>query len=161
MVGGIQFRRYPRILLSRFFSPPDSTVARTFAEIAPAAAPTVVATPQMSTHATVLTTTSALAKMPKSAPVTVRTLPVVIPPVTSVADSISAKAVAMIAAEAGLGPDDLSDEVGFADIGVDSLMSLVISEKFRQDLSITVGGSLFLEYPTVGALRGWLEEYYN
>lgn len=40
-------------------------------------------------------------------------------------------------------------------------MSLVIAEKLREQLSITVSGSLFLEYPTVGDLRAWLMEYYS
>jgi monodictyphenone polyketide synthase len=40
-------------------------------------------------------------------------------------------------------------------------MSLVISEKFREELGVTVTVSLFLEYPTIGDLRSWLLEYYN
>jgi monodictyphenone polyketide synthase len=40
-------------------------------------------------------------------------------------------------------------------------MSLVISEKFREALGVTVTGSLFLEYPTVGDLKSWLLEYYS
>lgn len=56
---------------------------------------------------------------------------------------------------------DLTDDAAFANLGVDSLMNLVIAEKFREDLGIAVGGSLFLEYPTIGALRAWLEEYYS
>jgi acyl carrier protein len=44
---------------------------------------------------------------------------------------------------------------------VDSLMSLVIAENFREQLGVTVSGSLFLEYPTIGDLRAWLEEYHG
>jgi monodictyphenone polyketide synthase len=40
-------------------------------------------------------------------------------------------------------------------------MSLVIAEKFRSVLGVTVAGSLFLEYPTVGDLKAWLLEYYD
>ena len=36
-----------------------------------------------------------------------------------------------------------------------------IVEKFRSELDITVNSSLFLEYPTLGALKRWLQEYYN
>lgn len=66
----------------------------------------------------------------------------------------------LIAKEAGLDLSDLVDDVAFANLGVDSLMSLVIAEKFREELCIVVVGS-FLEYPTVGALRSYLEEYYS
>jgi len=76
-------------------------------------------------------------------------------------DSTAAKALALIANETALELADLQDEASFASLGVDSLMSLVIAEKFREELGVTVGGSLFLEYPTIGDLRGWLEEYYS
>ena len=56
---------------------------------------------------------------------------------------------------------DLEDDASFAELGVDSLMSLVISEKFRTELDVKVGGGLFLDYPTIGDLRKWLEEYYS
>jgi hypothetical protein len=52
----------------------------------------------------------------------------------------------LIADETALELGDLHDEASFAELGVDSLMSLVISEKFREDLGIIVSGSLFLEY---------------
>jgi len=73
--------------------------------------------------------------------------------------SITAKALQLIANEAGLETSDLEDDVSFADVGVDSLMSLLISEKFRIELDVKVDGSLFLDYPTIGDLRKWLEEY--
>jgi monodictyphenone polyketide synthase len=76
-------------------------------------------------------------------------------------DSTTSKALLLIAKEAGMDVAELTDDATFANLGVDSLMSLVIAEKFNEDLGIAVGGSLFLEYPTIGALREWLEEYHN
>jgi monodictyphenone polyketide synthase len=76
-------------------------------------------------------------------------------------DSTAAKALELVAAEAAIELSDLQDDVSFASLGVDSLMSLVIAEKLRQQLGITVSGSLFLEYPTVRDLRVWLDEYYS
>lgn len=75
--------------------------------------------------------------------------------------SISAKAILLIANEAGLELSDLENDAGFSSLGIDSLMSLVIAEKFRTELDVKVGGSLFLDYPTIGDLRKWLEEYYS
>lgn len=49
----------------------------------------------------------------------------------------------------------------FVEVGVRSLMSLVIAEKLREQLGIAVSGSLFLECPTVGDLRAWLLEYHS
>ncbi len=75
--------------------------------------------------------------------------------------SIASQALVLIAAEAALDLADLEDDVMFSNLGVDSLMSLVIAEKFRQQLGVVVSGSLFLEYPTIGDLRAWLIEYYS
>jgi asperthecin polyketide synthase len=44
-------------------------------------------------------------------------------------------------------------------LGVDSLMSLVLSEKFRAELGLEIKSSLFLECPTIGEMTGWLEQY--
>jgi asperthecin polyketide synthase len=53
----------------------------------------------------------------------------------------------------------LTDDTSFVELGVDSLMSLVLSEKFRSDLQLEVKSSLFIECPSIGDLKGWLEEY--
>lgn len=153
MVGGMQFRRYPRILMNRFFAAPDSSVAMSYAAAsssisavpAPAPAP-VVSQPKPT--------------VPDPAPAPTHT-PTPAAPAAVDSDSTSGKAFVLIAKEAGLDLSDLVDDAAFANIGVDSLMSLVIAEKFREELGIVVAGSFFLEYPTVGALRSWLEEYYS
>jgi monodictyphenone polyketide synthase len=67
----------------------------------------------------------------------------------------------LIAKEATLEISDLEDDASFSNLGIDSLMSLVIAEKFRTELGVKVGGCLFLDYPTIGDLRKWLEEYYS
>jgi monodictyphenone polyketide synthase len=76
-------------------------------------------------------------------------------------DSTATKALSIIADETGIDLAEIADDASFANLGVDSLMSLVIAEKFRSVLGVTVGGSLFLEYPTVGDLKAWLLEYYD
>jgi monodictyphenone polyketide synthase len=77
------------------------------------------------------------------------------------ADTTTAKAMRIIAEESALDVAELTDDASFANLGVDSLMSLVIAEKFREQLGVVVTGSLFLEYPTIGDLRSWLEEYHG
>lgn len=163
MVGGMQFRRYPRILMNRFFAAPDSSVAMSYAAAssstpavpAPAPAPAVSqAKPTVPGIAEPLAPCPAPAPSPTHAPTPAS--PAAVDP-----DSTSGKALVLIAEEGGLDLSDLVDDAAFANLGVDSLMSLVIAEKFREELRIVVAGSFFLEYPTVGALRSWLEEYYS
>ena len=176
MVGGIQFRRYPRVLLNRFFSAPDDkskshTSATAVSSSKPVQANSqpvpkaVVVQKAPSKEVTDVNSTSASAAIPVAAPTAVDVAaskplePAAA--ISSDSDSLAARAMALIAKEAGLDLADLQDEASFASLGIDSLMSLVLAEKFREELGVTVGGSLFLEYPTLGDLRGWLEEYYS
>ncbi|KAI9739232.1 MAG: Type I Iterative PKS [Cirrosporium novae-zelandiae] len=76
-------------------------------------------------------------------------------------NSITARAMLLVANEAALEPSELVDDAMFSSLGIDSLMSLVIAEKFREELGVNVSGSLFLEYPTIGDLKAWLMEYYS
>jgi len=154
MVGAIKFRRYPRLLLNRFFSAPDEGKAPALAPSSkPVPAPPARPAPAPATQA-------APAPVPQTVPAEPQ--PAETAPVATVdLDSTAIKAMALVAAEAALELADLQDDVSFVNLGVDSLMSLVIAEKFREQLGVTVSGSLFLEYPTVGDLRAWLVEYYN
>ena len=177
MVGGIEFHRYPRILLAKFFSPPDKMIAvegkaKVAAAPAPIVAPALVVpkaaainTQPTRPHNELLPTNvpraaSAPPQVAKAAAAIVAAVaPILETPAMS--SGITAKALQLIADEAGLETSDLEDDVSFADVGVDSLMSLVISEKFRIELDVKVSGSLFLDYPTIGDMRKWLEEYYS
>ena len=44
------------------------------------------------------------------------------------------------------------------ELGVDSLTSLVLAEKFKKELSIEIKSSLFLECLNVGDLKAWMEQ---
>lgn len=178
MVGGITFRRYPRILLTRFFSAPDGHTTSS-AKVAPApkkqqpsaAAPQVQAPTKAPTPAPVpaaqeqrptlqIRTSAAPAPAPVPAPA-----PAPVPETEQVAseneDSVVPKALALIAREACISVSDLHDEASFGNLGLDSLLSLVVAEKFREELGITANGGIFLTFPTVGDLKVWLKEYYD
>lgn len=185
MVTGMQFRRYPRILLNRFFSAPDSQPTGIKAQEAPstrAAQPapiavrpavltpapseeenanSIVITAEATKTAPAQTTTagSSVTSMPAPAPAKVA----VSVPIAPAADSssISSRAMDLLAEEIGVERAELQPDLAFANIGVDSLMSLVLSERFRENLGITVSSSVFLEYPTIGDLQAWLAEYYS
>lgn len=188
MVGGITFRKYPRVLLNRFFSPPDAGEAKgsskTAAKPLPAPRPKPAAEPvknkavSQPAHAASSPSsgtstpmepmwTPSLERSEGSEPATPiePTAPKMPAPAVE-ADAgygggIADKAMQLIADETAIDAADLVDEASFASLGVDSLMSLVIAEKFRDDLGVNVSGGLFLEYPTIGDLRGWLAENYS
>ncbi|KAK4994946.1 Non-reducing polyketide synthase PKS8-1 [Elasticomyces elasticus] len=171
MVGGIKFRQYPRVLIGRFFSPPDlGSSASKEVKIAQSAVTTVAkpiqnpAKPQVSSRPQSLpvnlpTATPGPPKLAKQAEVNIESAP----PSESSAPAmreITVKALEIIANEGALKISDLDDDAAFADLGIDSLMSLVLAEKFKAQLNVKVNGSLFLDYPTIGDLRKWLEECY-
>jgi thioester reductase-like protein/acyl carrier protein len=64
------------------------------------------------------------------------------------------QALIVISDESGVAMNDLTDDTNFAESGVDSLLSLVIVSRFRDELELDIQQeSLFLECPTVGDLR--------
>lgn len=163
MVGGIQFRRYPRILLGRFFSAPDDLKAPPVAT-APSSKHAHARTMAQAALKPALTHVPAPASTPPPTPPSPATPAAAPEPVVNGvmdSDSTAAKALQIIATEAALDLEDLIDDASVAGLGIDSLMSLVIAEKFREQLGIVVSGSLFVEFPLIKDLRNWLEEYYS
>ena len=69
------------------------------------------------------------------------------------------RALAIIADEAATDVEELHEEALFNDLGVDSLMSLVLAQKFRSELEVEVRDSLFVEFSSIGDLCRWLETY--
>lgn len=61
--------------------------------------------------------------------------------------------------EIGVPLSELSDESSFADLGMDSLLSLTVAGKFREAFDIDVSSSLFVDYATVKELKGYLAQY--
>lgn len=66
------------------------------------------------------------------------------------------KALAIVAEESGIAEADLTDSTNFADIGVDSLLGLTISARFKEELDTEVDfNALLFEHPTVGELKSF------
>ncbi|KAJ5952332.1 uncharacterized protein N7479_010745 [Penicillium vulpinum] len=164
VMQGMKFRRYPRVLLSRFFSAVDVKNNTSGTAVTQSQAPAVIKNVPTVTTIPVVTKPAKQdpappAPVPTPAPAAKPVETASVAPVDS--DSTAVKALVLVAGETGLDVADLQDEALFADLGVDSLMSLVIAEQLREQLGVTVSGSLFMEYPTVGDLRAWLVEYYS
>lgn len=173
-VGQLRFRRVARLLMDKFFSPPEgegSGAGGSHAH-APAPAPAKVAaaaerpavvsgtTPQppQATNPEVAVPVSTKEIDPPSQPETKKEAPASSEAVVS-SSGIVNDCIALIARETGLEASELKSESTFVQLGVDSLMSLVLSEKFKAELSLEVKSSLFLECPTIGELTAWLEQY--
>ena len=54
--------------------------------------------------------------------------------------SITVKALLLITKEAALEISKLEDDANVAELGIDSLISLIIAERIRIELNINVGG---------------------
>ena len=170
MVEQIKFRRVPRVLMDQFFSAPDAKKKGTSAAHATPkpAVPAVAAAPAPAAPASAAPTLATLAPaapIPRSAAVPpAPAAPVAAPAPSAPAETepinpMVADCMRLIATETGLETHELGDEATFVSIGVDSLMSLVLAEKFRAELGLEVKSSLFIECPTIGEMKGWLEQY--
>ena len=131
VVGGLKFQCIPRSLLNTFLLPATGLKR----EPAPAA---------MNTHSK---PSSEKAK-PKTQPSAPR------PTQMNRLDAASV-ALKIVADEIGVPMSELADNVVFADMGVDSLMSLTISGRLREELDMEISSQLFSEYPSVKVFRGF------
>ncbi|GKZ51942.1 hypothetical protein AbraIFM66951_008390 [Aspergillus brasiliensis] len=182
VVEQLKFRRVPRMLMDRFFSPNKN------AAHAPATVPAVKKqpateiiqsqpqptkqeqkqdqlqlpnlVPASAPSASSSNISSSSSPSPSSSgiatPTTEQDAPVTD---TSAVTGVAGKCLELIANETGLGVAELTADATFVQLGVDSLMSLVLSEKLRSEMGLEIKSSLFLECPTVGDLTGWLEQY--
>ena len=169
MVGQIKFRRVPRMLMDQFFSAPDAEKKGAHPPAAhssaPSSTPATTTAPSKRTAASkkpATPTTAAAAPTPSSPAAPPVPPPSKQPepePTTSSppANSLANDCLNLIARETGLSLSELAPEITFVEIGVDSLMSLVLSEKFRNELQVEVKSSVFIECPTVGELTEWVD----
>ncbi|KAL1970787.1 hypothetical protein VTN77DRAFT_2621 [Rasamsonia byssochlamydoides] len=128
--GGVKFQGIPRQVLNTVLPPADGS------KVSPAK--TVSPRP-------VETTKNANARVSKAKPA-----------VRSATPSVLVQALKILASEIGISESALSDDLLFADYGVDSLLSLTITGKFREELNINVDSSVFMDYPSVKDLKQFL-----
>ncbi|WYZ36280.1 hypothetical protein EsH8_XII_000030 [Colletotrichum jinshuiense] len=177
MMGQMKFRQINRILMDRFFSPAAS--ANHGGSNTVAHAPVTVKAPSVGAQRVATVGKSAASTpAPKVKPVQEEILPP--PPVVASATTseeattaskggpgggdgresnpLVAGAVALVSSETGIDASELTDNTTFVQIGVDSLMSLVLVEKFKAQLQVEIKSSLFIECETLGQFKEWLEE---
>ena len=133
IVKGMKFQCIPRQLLNTFLPPQGLT---------PTPRPTV------STAATKAAAPVISAKISKRARSVSK-------PTFSVVDRV----IDIIATEVGISSEELADAIVFADMGVDSLMSLTISGRIREELELHIQSSVFNDHPTVGELKNFFSQF--
>jgi acyl carrier protein/pimeloyl-ACP methyl ester carboxylesterase len=67
-----------------------------------------------------------------------------------------AKALQIISEESGIANEELTDSSVLADVGIDSLLSLMISSRFRDELAVEIDSAAFCDLPTIKELKDFL-----
>ncbi|TQB70591.1 hypothetical protein MPDQ_000310 [Monascus purpureus] len=65
--------------------------------------------------------------------------------------------LAIIAAEVGVGPEDMTEDTIFRDLGVESLMAITVLTTIRNELGLDLPPAFFVDYDTVGAAKQALQ----
>ena len=146
LVGGVKFQAIPRSLLNKLLPPINGAVTQpktqalssfnTIASHSKTQPPNVVEEPiRASTKAT---HNPILAKSP---------------PQQGDSGPVIASFMSIVADELGLEPSELSEAAVCVDVGLDSLMSLTITGRLREELELDIPTSLFVEKPTIGEAK--------
>lgn len=143
--GGVKFQGVPRRILDHLL--PGASGAKT----GPRAAAPKAAAPKPVPKSTPVPAAAITAKLEKR--VALAPLPAATRPS---GPSFADKALAIVAEEVGVSLSDLVPSAVFADFGVDSLLSLNISGRLREELDLDVESSLFNDCPTVKDLLAYL-----
>lgn len=160
VVEAIVFGQWPRVMLNRFFSPPQALASSTEVAKPSIKATTtnskastreyrevqVVPVPELESNSS---DTSSITSSPPS-----NLTPQLVNKAAAVPnDDKTDRALEIIAEELAVDIGLLTDEVGISDLGLDSLMSLVLAQKLREDLAIEMRDAFFLEVDTIGQLK--------
>ncbi|KAI1363172.1 polyketide synthase for naphthopyrone YWA1 [Xylaria arbuscula] len=66
------------------------------------------------------------------------------------------QAMKIISEETGVPVAEMNKDLVLADVGIDSLLSLTVYGRLREELNLEVSPTLFIDYPTVGDIKRWL-----
>lgn len=147
VVGGLKFQRIPRKLLNKLL-PPVGTTSSTNT-------PTKSAPVKQSEPSQLPSQTGRSSEVPGAKKAAI---PAIF--AASSGTSVISKTLQVVAAECELEISDLVDDCAFEKIGIDSLLSLTILAKLREDVDPQISSSLFLEHSTVGYLKKYLAKAY-
>lgn len=156
VVEAIVFRQWPRVMLNRFFRPPGANAATTATKTA---TKLPIFTPSTSTESSDDSASSSqngLDVQPGGIPEIVADSSLPESPAKTPAAANISRALVLLAEELAVDIGLLTDEAQIADLGLDSLMSLVVSQRLREELGIEIRDAFFLEVSTIGELKNLL-----
>jgi iterative type I PKS product template protein len=73
--------------------------------------------------------------------------------------SVVADILDILAKEIGVTHDELADNIAFTDLGVDSLMSLTVCGRIREELDLDIDSHAFVDHPTIGGFKKFLAQF--
>ncbi|KAL4798015.1 polyketide synthase [Aspergillus venezuelensis] len=134
-IGGVKFKAIPRAVVNQLLPPLKGAASTSSRAPVKDSKPVMKSAPQQKPKAT------------KKAPA-----PVAVPKKqnTAIVDGF----LNLLCEELGVELSELQDDTAFADIGLDSLMSLSITGRIREELGLeAIPSSLFTDYPTIGPVK--------
>ncbi|KAK4452398.1 PaPKS1 melanin biosynthesis polyketide synthase encoded by the PaPKS1 protein [Podospora aff. communis PSN243] len=145
IAGDIRFAAVPRKVLNMILPPRGAAAASAGPGPAARAAPAPKAAPAKAVPA---------AKKKKET-----VTPANIGKVNQKLKSVVSEVMDILAKEVGCSHDELADNIAFTDLGVDSLMSLTVSGRIREEMDLDLHSNAFVDYPTIGAFKGYLGQF--
>lgn len=76
----------------------------------------------------------------------------------SAGPSLASRALAVLAEEVGLSASEMVDDLNFADYGVDSLLSLTVTGRYREEMELDLDSSVFVDQPTIKDFKRLLNQ---
>ena len=172
VVEAILFRQWPRVMLNRFFRPPDALAKAAVVKTANSAEvkPTRAESPPKPVSAFTVPSLTPISDDLAYSPVIISRASedggseAASPPdkdvnlsnnspMSAQTKEITDRALVLIAEELAVDVGMLTDDVRITDLGLDSLMSLVMSQRLREELAIEVRDAFFMEISTIGDLK--------
>ncbi|THV49725.1 hypothetical protein BGAL_0182g00180 [Botrytis galanthina] len=165
VVEALGFTEWPRVMLNRFFQPPPiktashaldaSQLSSPLTSLGSGATTPVSQSSQQSPFAgdSKIDTSLPITTPPPARSVHEKENKCELPPPKKEASGRYVRAKEIIAEELAVDIRVLTDDANVVDFGLDSLMSLVISQRLREELKIEVRDAFYLEISTFGDLK--------
>ncbi|OAA61847.1 polyketide synthase [Niveomyces insectorum RCEF 264] len=151
--GDVRFQAIPRKVLNLVLPPRGAAGAASSA--APAAARAATTRSAVVPASSAIPAAAVSAKAKNTKVVTHANIAKVNQKLTSVVTQV----LDILAKEVGVSNDELADNIAFGDLGVDSLMSLTVSGRIREDLDVDLHSNAFVDHPTIGAFKKYLAQF--
>lgn len=159
VVGGLKFQRIPRQALNILLPPANTLTKKALADNSRVLRSSPASMTKPKTVDIVKSLPQKRAKIARSSNSVTSSHRVSRKGNERLSPKVDTAALKIIASEADIDLSELLDECAFANLGIDSLLSLQIAGKFREDLGIEVPSSVFVDYPTIGELRNFLSRF--